>query len=124
MKIYAILIKYGNKLRELIFETPYLISQHRGFLTTPHSYAMLKASLLTPEWVPFKSSGKVVLSLIELPYSIMFETTHNPLSHQLRGLPSIVFQPTKLLLPPKHLIEVSGFSNNYFSPKDLKLHFN
>jgi len=85
---------------------------------------MLKTSLLTPEWIPFKSSGKVVLFLIELPYSVTFETTHNPLSHQLRGLPSIVFQPTKLLSPPKHLIEVSGFSNNYLSPKDLQIIYN
>jgi len=118
MKVYTLLIKYGNKLYELIYETPYLTSIHRGFPATPEVFSLLKTSILTPEWIPFKSSGTVVLSQIELHDSITFETTHNPLSYQLRQLPAVMFQPTQSIQPLKFLIEVSRFSN-FISQRDL-----
>ena len=118
MKVYTLLIKYGNKLYELIYETPYLTSIHRGFPATPEVFSLLKTSILTPEWIPFKSSGTVVLSQIELHDSITFETTHNPLSYQLRQLPIVMFQPTQPIQPLKFLIEVSGFPK-FINQRDL-----
>ena len=122
IKIYTLLIKYVNKFYELVHETPYAISDHRGFSCSPEVLSLLKTSISIPEWIPFKSSGTVVLSQIELPNlnPADFKTTHNPLSHILQHIPSVIFQPTHSMLAPQSIIEVSGFSK-FASQRDLNI---